>query len=493
MSEDRTPIIIGVGQYLNRVDLSEPAVEPAALMAEALRLSASDAGGRVVLDQLDVIAVVAPISWRYHDPGRVVGNHVGAVSARTWLSAIGGNSPQALINRMATSIADGEIEFGAVVGGESWWTRNRALRAGTQPPWPRQDECEPSWVDPNAGASLYHAFELARGVVAPAECYPLLESALWHESGRTLPQHLTVVAEMWSKFSQVAASNPYAWRRDTFTPDEIVTPSADNRMVATPYTKRMVANPDVEMAAGCLLASVKWARDHGVPSDQWVYVHAGTDANDPYLSERENFTRSAAIEVAGTRAMSLAGIAASDLAHVDLYSCFPSAVQIAQRELSIPSSMNLTVYGGLAFAGGPWNNPVSHAVASMTTVLREDPGSTGLVTANGGNLQKHSFGVYSTAPPTNGYRYEKPQAEVDARGRRATSLEYLGPVTIEALTVIYNRDGEIDRAHAATLTPEGTRVWGVVRDVSIARDVVGKDLVGTPAMIGVDGALNLNQ
>ena len=55
--------------------------------------------------------------------------------------------------------------------------------------------------------------------------------------------------------------------------------------------------------------------------------------------------------------------------------------------------------GGLTFAGGPWNNYVTHAVATMMEQLRGRPGDFGLCTANGGLLTKHAVGVYSTRPP----------------------------------------------------------------------------------------------
>jgi acetyl-CoA C-acetyltransferase len=262
-------------------------------------------------------------------------------------------------------------------------------------------------------------------------------------------------------------------------------------MVAYPYTKRMVANPDVEMSAGCLVASVQWARDRGVPSDRWVFVHAGTDGSDPYLSQRRSFTRSPAIEIAGGRALALASISPDDLAYVDLYSCFPSAVQIAQRELRLTDRRDLTVYGGLSFAGGPWNNPVSHAVAAMVDRLRSDAGSTGLVTANGGNLQKHSFGVYSTEPPGSLFRYERPQSGIDARGVRPTSRDYEGEVQIESWTVIHRRNGDVDRAHASTLTADGTRVWGVIRDGATARQLEGMDVAGALARVDAAGNLEL--
>jgi acetyl-CoA C-acetyltransferase len=262
-------------------------------------------------------------------------------------------------------------------------------------------------------------------------------------------------------------------------------------MVGFPYTKRMVSNPDVDMAAGCIVCSVERAGSLGVPRDRWVFPHAGTDGRDRLMSERAGFTSSAAIGVAGNRALELAGVGIDDVAHLDVYSCFPSAVQLALGELGIDPGRQLTVYGGLCFAGGPWNNPVGHAIASMVGVLRDDPGSRGLVTANGGNVEKHAFGVYSTEPPDGGFRWERPQDEIDAVGGREVSETYEGSVTLEAWTVMHERDGSMSRGHAACLTPDGVRVWGVTDDADTMKRFESEDMVGAPGTIGPEGALDV--
>src|SRR6476469_1976065 len=169
----------------------------------------------------------------------------------------------------------------------------------------------------------------------------------------------------------------------------------------------MVSSRDLDAASATTLCSVAQAEAAGVPRDRWVFPWAGTDAKDPFLSERPSFTRSSAIGVAGRRALELAGVGIDEVAHLDVYSCFPSAVEIACTELVISLDRPLTVYGGLCFAGGPWNNPVGHAIATMVGVLRDDPDAVGLVTANGGNIQKHAFGVYSGRPPADGFRHEE--------------------------------------------------------------------------------------
>jgi len=221
------------------------------------------------------------------------------------------------------------------------------------------------------------------------------------------------------------------------------------------------------MAAGSIICSVERARSLGVPTDRWVFIHAGTDGVDRVMSERRDLVTSPAIGIAGSLALELAGTTAEEVDHIDLYSCFPSAVQLACRELGISTDRQLTVYGGLPFAGGPWNNPVSHALATMVDVLRADPGSTGLVTANGGNVDKHAFGVYSTEPPVDGFRYARPQDQIGAVPGRTVLDGHHGAATIEGWTVVHERDGSAQRAHAACITPDGQRVWAVSNDVDV--------------------------
>ena len=491
--DPRTPVIIGVGQFLNRVDRGAPALEPTALMAEALRAAVADTGATGVLAGAGVVAVVPVVSWRYRDAGRPVAAAIGAADAATWYPAMGGNTPQMLVNRLAGDIAAGRADLGVVVGGEAYRSRVAAKRDGRHLDWTKQaDDVQATWHEGDSFV-LGHPAEMARGIFLPTQSYPLFETALWHASGRTQEEHLEAVGEMWAGFSRVAAANPYAWRREAYTAAEITTPTSDNRIVGFPYTKRMVSNPDVDMAAGCIVCSVERAEALGVARDRWVFPHAGTDGRDRIMSERLDFTSSAAIGVAGNRVLQLAAIGIDDVAHLDLYSCFPSAVQLALHEMGIGTDRQLTVYGGLCFAGGPWNNPVGHAIATMVQVLREDPGSLGLVTANGGNVEKHAFGVYSTDPPAAGFRAESPQDGIDARGGREVSEDHRGPVVIEAWTVMHERDGSMSRAHAACLTPDGKRVWGVSTAADLMKRFESEDMAGAAATVGADGDLQLER
>ena len=487
--DPRSPVIIGAGQFLNR---DEPGREPLDLMVEALQLAERDAGAAGVLAKVDTIAVVPTFSWRYSDPGRLVGSRTGASDASTWYANVGGNTPQMFVNRLARHIAEGSVDLAVLTGGEAGRSRRLAKAGGGDAAWDRQpaDE-EPDWKD-DSPFLMAHPAEIARGIVMPTQVYPLFETALWHDSGRTFDEHLAFIGELWAGYAAVAADNPHAWRREALSAQEITTPTAENRLVGFPYTKRMVSNPDVDMATGLIMCSYERARELEIEEDRLVFVHAGTDGVDRKLSERVDLVSSPAIRIAGNRALELAGLGIDAVDHLDVYSCFPSAVQLALRELSIPADRQLTVYGGLPFAGGPWNNPVGHAVASMVQVLREDPGSTGLVTANGGHVDKHAFGVYSTRPPEQGFRWDRPQEQIDAAATPVpVEGEHRGPATIEAWTVMHGRDGAPERGHAACRTPSGARTWGVTDDAAVMELFEQRDVAGTEVVLGEDGRLDL--
>lgn len=487
--DPRLPVIVGVGQRLER----EGGLDPVSLIVDAARAAAADAGTPALLDGLDTVATVPIVSWRYADGARATADALGldGDAVTTLYPSMGGNTPQMLVNRVAERIVAGESDLALVCGGEAYRTRMRAKRGGAHLDWLKQDPAmRPDWTDSET-FDMGHPAELALGIMMPTQCYPLFENALRHEAGRTAAEHTAAVAEMWAGFAAVAATNPDAWDRSGPTAAEIATVTETNRMVGFPYTKRMVSNPDVDMASAVVVCSVERARALGIPTDRWVFLHAGTDGKDPYLSERPSFTRSGSIRHAGRAALELAGLGIDDVAHFDVYSCFPSAVEIACAELGIDTERPLTTYGGLCFGGGPWNNPVGHALATMVAALRDDAGSFGLVTANGGNIQKHAFGVYSTRPPAAGFRTAHPQAAIDAEGTVAVVDAHQGPATVEAWTVMHERDGSMARGHAVVRTPDGARAWAVTRDAELMALMEVEDLVGAAASVGPDAELRL--
>jgi acetyl-CoA C-acetyltransferase len=488
--DPRTPVIVGAGQYLHRAEGIDDALQPVDLMVEAVRAAADDAGTTTVISGAQSWRTVMLLSWRYRDPSALVAERLGVEPKETVYTTAGGNTPQSLVNGTAAEIQAGDLDCAVLMGGEAWRTRMRARRADATLEWDKQaDEVAPTRVF-GSEMSMNHPYELARGVVMPVQVYPMFETALRAHRGESVDAHQVRASELWARFSAVAAHNPYAWVRDQKSAEEIRTPSPSNRMIGTPYPKLMNSNNDVDMAAALILCSVERARELGVAEDRWVFLHSGTDAHDTeFVSNRGDLYSSPAIRTAGRQAMDLAGKGPDDFAHVDLYSCFPSAVQIGAEELGFGLERDLTVTGGLCFAGGPWNNYVTHSIATMVERVREEPGSFGFVSANGGYVTKHAFGVYSTTPPTDGLRTAHPQDEVDALPSRELAEDWQGEATVEGYTVMHDRDGNPETAFAACLVADGRRTWAVGHDAGIAQAMTEGEWVGQKVRIGPEAEL----
>lgn len=458
--DPRTPVLVGGGQVNDREDAG---AEPVELMARAARRAAEEPGVPGLLTAIDSVYVVGLLSWRYRDAGALLAERLGARPRRTGHTGNGGSNPQTLVNMAAENIAAGVSDVVLVTGAESWRTRMKARAQGTRPSWTRQDESTPAadLLIPDV-AMAFDGLTRA-GLDRPAYVYPLFEQAIRAAAGRSHAEQTRIAGELWSRFSEVAAASPHAWTRRSYTAEEIITPTADNRQVTSSYTKLMNSNNNVNQGAAVLVTSAEAAQRLGVPRDNWVFLHAGTEAQDTDdLGERQDLHRSPAIREAGRELFRLTGTEADTIDHIDLYSCFPSAVQVAATELGLPlddPARPLTVTGGLTFAGGPWNNYSTHAIAALATRLRQNPGSRGLLTANSGYLTKHALGLYSTEPPSAGFRRVNVQATVDALPRRRSLAEHTGPAQIDSWTVVYDRSGNPETGMVALLTPDGARAF----------------------------------
>lgn len=443
MSDDaaRIPVIVGVGQVNDRPADPRQGLDPVGLMEAALREADRDAGGGW-LPRLESLAVVDNLSFR--EIGDTQGPLAERIEAKPKLlyksSYPGGDTPILMLNEAARRIAQGEIQVAAVAGGEALRTAAQlaALKAGD----------DPSAHNPlraATGRAGPPSFRQRYGLTAPVDVYPLYENAGRAAYGQTLAEAQAESGEIWSRFSQVAAENPGAWIRKPTTAEAIVIPSADNRPIAFPYNKLMVANSSVNQGAGFIVASLAAARAAGIPDERLVYVGAGAAAHEPgdYL-RRDRYDRSVSMAVSLQKAMELNGVSADDLDFVELYSCFPCVPKMARRVIGWPADRPATVFGGLTFGGGPIGNYMSHAVVSMVLKLREG-GRKGLLFANGGYATNNHTIVVGREPfPLEGVQADFDfQAEADAAREPVPELDesYTGPGTVETYTVLYERDG----------------------------------------------------
>jgi acetyl-CoA C-acetyltransferase len=481
--DPRLPVLIGAGQVLQHAASLDDARSATDLMADAARAAATDAG-LGSMPRPDSVRAVSLLTWQYRDPARFVAEALGIDGVHTGLYDSGGNSPQDLLNLTAGQIQRGELDLALLVGGEAWRTRTRARRDGVDLGWPEVPATVHADDVYGGGLDMSDAAEIAAGIRMPVQMYPMFETALRAEAGRTLPAHQVHLSELWARFSEVAAGNPNAWSPVARTPEEIRTPGPKNRMIGSPYPKLMNSNNDVDMAAAVLVCSVERAGALGVPRDRWVFLHAGARAHEhSHVSHRQSFTRTPAIELAGRTALDLAGLGIDDIGIVDLYSCFPVAVQLGAQSLGLALDRQLTLTGGLTFGGGPWNNYVMHAIAATVAECRAQPGAPALVWANGGFCTKHAFGIYSTEPPASGFRHADVQDEVDALPRVEVVDDYTGPAVVEGYSVMHGRDGMPERAYAACRTPNGDRAWASTADAATMVSMTTTEWVGEPVAI----------
>jgi acetyl-CoA C-acetyltransferase len=235
----------------------------------------------------------------------------------------------------------------------------------------------------------------------------------------------------------------------------------------------------------------------GIPQDRWVYLHGCGDANDLwYVSERVNYHSSPAIRTLSRHAFDMAGKTPNDMDFFDLYSCFPSAVQIGAAEIGISEDdpRGLTVTGGLPYFGGPGNNYVTHSIASMMDRVRAKPGSFGLVTANGWFVTKHSAGIYSTTPIKGPWQRVDPatyQREIDAMDHPPLAGQPNGAAKIETYTVVHTHNGPSFGIVIGRLDEDGRRFLSLVEKGGnrLAR-MQEEDMLGRPGLVIAGSDIN---
>ena len=440
-ADDRTPIIIGIGEVTHRTKDPASGLEPIELMAQALRSAVKD--GHVALNDLDSLDVVSCHSWSYADPAQSLAQRLGCLPARRTYGETGGETPVRFIHDAALRIARGECRLAAVVGAEARYTVEAAAKTGESLDWSPRDEN----VKVVRGADFCAPVALRLGASSPAVIYPFYENATLAKWGLTPREAHQESANLWSRYSQVASSNPYAWRTRAFTPEEVGTPTAENRLIAWPYPKRMVANPSVNMGAAVVLTSVAHARAVGIPENLWVYVWGGASAYEPRdFLQRDQFWRSHAQDVVLETVLAQVGGDPRAFEMLELYSCFPVVPKMARRTLSLGPEAQMTATGGLSFFGAPMNNYMAHAAAGLVRALRAAPGKVALLYGQGEYVTKHHALVLGSHPsqaglPESAYSV---QAAADARRGQVPPLvtEYQGRGVLETFTIVYGRNGE---------------------------------------------------
>ena len=485
--DERLPIIVGVGQITQRPGAERP-LEPLGLMVAASRAAEADAAAPGLLQSIDALRVINVLSWPSKAPAHDLAKALAVAPREAIYTAVGGNTPQWVVNEVAEAIHNDEIDLCLIAGAESMYAARKARTQGVDLGWSARGNPPAEIGDTRRGSS---DIELAHGATVPVRIYPLFENALRHHYGRSIEEHQRIIGEMMARFSEVASNNEYAWFRERRLAEEIATPSETNRYIGFPYPKYMNAIMDVDQGAALIMTNVATARKLGVPEEKWVYLWGCGDATDHwFITERVNYHSSPAIRAAGARAFSMAGITIDEPRYLDIYSCFPSAVQISRDALGIAvdDPRVLTVTGGLPYAGGPGNNYVTHSIATMTQRLRDDRDAIGVVTGNGWYVTKHSVAVYSAQPPRNEWRRTDPktdQAAVDAEPQPQLVAQPSGAATVETYTVIFDRDGAPEVGIVIGRDAEDRRfIANTPPDRALMESMTQREFIGTKGRAG---------
>ena len=495
MEESKIPILVGVAQYTQSKDATKP-LDPLGLMVEASRRALSDTGVLRLEDHVDRIYAVNLFQWPYRDVPGMLAERLGIVPREKFYTAVGGNTPQVLVNQASRSLALGECRAVLMTGAEAFYALRQALKGEVILDWPESEAPERIEGDNRPGVS---DIESKYDLFLPSYMYPLVETALRAAAGHDPDEHRLQMGKLWERFARIAAQNPYAWIQDGATAEEIATPSHDNRYIGYPYTKRMNANISVNQSAALIMTTVGMARRLGIDASRWVYPLAGMALDDIWFAtQRPRLDRSPAIRDAARCCLEQAGLTADEIDLFDLYSCFPCVVEIARREIGIPDNDHrpLTVTGGLSFFGGPGNNYSMHAIASVVERIRANRGLKAMITANGYYLTKHAVGIYGGEPPIGPW-YDQDaagmQEAIDAETLPEPVEEAFGSLIVEAYVIRHDRGGRPERGTVMGRLGNGRRALAHIDACADDLEMVEKiELVGRTGTVRFDRALGYN-
>lgn len=499
MTAETTPVIVGVGQVVERIgEEGWQGLSAADLAAAAAETALQDAGARADVRRL--VEVVSAIRT-FEDSGAApspfgkpdkfplaVARRVSLTPKHAILEAVGGQSPVTALVEIAERVAKGEIAAGMVFGAEALSNTRHLSSTGETRDWAEHDDGE---IEDRGSARMLTPQGIKHGIVSAPIAYAVQENARRARLGMSRDDYRKAMGELFAPFSAVAADNPFSCAAsDPLSPDEIATITPKNRMIADPFPLKVVARDQVNMGAAMLVMPAAAARAAGVPEDRWIYIHGAAQASEPDILERADPGAYPAAAAALDAALAGAGKSVADMAAFDFYSCFPIAVfstAIDHLGLAADDRRGLTVTGGLPYFGGAGNGYSSHAIVSMVERLRAAPGTFGLVGANGGFQSKYAALVLSTEPAEFPGWNEAVRPD-DGAPEVAGLVE--GPGTLDTYTVVHGKDGPTYAIAIGTL-PEGRRFIARADDAGTVGAMVAKDPLGKAVALTNDGERNV--
>lgn len=489
MIPDNTPVIVGVGQFVERLDSPEyKGLSAADIAAKACEVAIADAGGDLrgkigivgaIRTVEDSVAVPTPFGKPDKYPLAVT-KRLGIEPAAAIFEKGGGQSPLTVIVDLAERLAAGKAVAALAFGSEAISTVRHLAAKGETRDWAETLEGEVE--DHGRGLEgMISTYNISHGIAGAPAGYALFENGRRGRLGMNREDYAREMGRLFAPFTEVAAANPYSSAAtEPMTAEEIATVGERNRMIAEPYRLKMVARDQVNQGAAVLITTVGEARKAGIDESKWMFIHGAALCYEPELPSRMDPGAFPSAELALKEALRMAGRTAGDMALFDFYSCFPTPVFAATDALgvAIDDPRGLTVTGGLPFFGGPGNNYSMHAIATMTERLREQPGRFGLVGLNGGMQSKYAAVVLSTEPGEwPGLEHERLQEQRDEMPRPFVVRKANGWARIVTYTVTYAKGepalaiivGELDSGERFLANSAGPEVLAKM----VAEDPLG--------------------
>ena len=506
---DNTPVLIGCSQYLDQK--GPEGLNYLDILTVACEKAMQDCEAKMILkDHLDTISVIRFTGdtpnresfttnlFNYSNMPRSLGNALGVKVPNEIYTTTGGNSPQLLLNEICNRIKDGEVNCALLTGGEALDTFVSRLKTGQDVSWGDDPGGEPETL--GSLRDLGSEFEKKHGIFEPSSVYPLFANSIRSNEEKSSKQHMEDIGQLFSRFSKIASNNQHAWFKVYRSPEEIVEVTPQNRMVGFPYTKYMNSIIRVNQSAALVITSAKKAKEMGISSSKWIFIHGACCLNDIWnITERTNLHSSPAIRKCSEAIFNKSGCSLSEISFFDLYSCFPSAVQIAKKEIGISDEdhRDLTITGGLPYYGGPGNAYVVNSIASMMNRLREKKGQFGLVNANGWFLTKHGMAIFSSNPFPGEWDQvvdsSKLQKEIDGEKHPEFIEEADGKGSIETYTVVNSREGPKKAIIIGRLEDGRRFVANTKKDEHLLNKMMQNEMLNVKGTVKFENSRNIFQ
>lgn len=491
-----TPVIVGVGFHQEHSLDPTECSEPYRLMVQAIRNAATDAGSDALLRQIDSISIPQGF-WEYRNPGKLVADELGSPGAKSIVAGLGVLQFM-LLSDLCLDILAGKQKVGVITGAEA---KFRDLRSKIAQQPVSSTEQPPDTPPPDVVHSSMDAFcsdlESRSGMRSPIEFFAIIESALRYRHRLGMAEHRDRIARLYSDFSEIAARNPHAWRREKVSAEEIRETTPKNAMQAYPYNKLHCSQWNVNRGMAILVCSAAKAQELGVDRSRWIYPLSATQSKYVVnLAQRRELDSCRGTVLCGERALALAGVSIRDVTAAELYSCFPSSIQSFAQDLKLEGRCAPTVTGAMPFAGGPLNQFSLEGVARMVEVLREGAGGAssgrriGLVSNLSGIFGKQACALFSNEPSEGGYRFADLTDEV-ARTDPPVPLDgdYAGPATIIGYTVSFAGENP-SRAFAVCDIPGGARTVVTSEDRELMERMMREEFCGRVVQVTREGTFS---